>query len=160
MWLWMSVCSALLLGIYDVAKKEALKRNGVYWILVSATALTAVFLSPCLSHGSLSDHLSLVLKARNFVEAMGYPGYFTGQEQDRNKLYIRDVFPVKRRSDGEIFAYNVLTFSLGSGIEASMTVFLTAYNKDPIKKDDIITCKGWKRDGKWFRMTNYEHFVA
>lgn len=63
MWLWMSVCSALLLGIYDVAKKEALKRNGVYWILVSATALTAVFLSPCLSHGSLSDHLSLVLKA-------------------------------------------------------------------------------------------------
>ena len=63
MWLWMSVCSALLLGVYDVAKKQALKRNGVYWILVSATALTAVFLSPFLSHGSLTDHLSLVLKA-------------------------------------------------------------------------------------------------
>ena len=63
MWLWMSVCSALLLGIYDVAKKQALKRNGVYWILLSATALTAVFLSPCLSAGSLQDHLSLVLKA-------------------------------------------------------------------------------------------------
>ena len=63
MWLWMSVCSALLLGIYDVAKKEALKRNGVYWILLSATALTAVFLSPCLSPGSVRDHLSLVLKA-------------------------------------------------------------------------------------------------
>ncbi len=59
----MSVCSALLLGIYDVAKKQALKRNGVYWILLSATALTAVFLSPCLSAGSLQDHLSLVLKA-------------------------------------------------------------------------------------------------
>ena len=63
MWLWMSVCSALLLGVYDVAKKQALKRNGVYWILVSATALTAVFLSPFLSHGSLTDHLSLVFKA-------------------------------------------------------------------------------------------------
>ncbi len=63
MWLWMSVCSALLLGIYDVAKKQALKRNGVYWILLSATALTAVFLSPCLTAGSLQDHLSLVLKA-------------------------------------------------------------------------------------------------
>jgi len=59
----MSVCSAVLLGIYDVSKKQALKRNGVYWILVSATALTAVFLSPFLSHGSLTDHLSLVLKA-------------------------------------------------------------------------------------------------
>ena len=63
MWLWMSVCSALLLGVYDVAKKQALKRNGVYWILVSATALTAVFLSPCLTVGPLADHLSLVLKA-------------------------------------------------------------------------------------------------
>lgn len=63
MWLWMSVCSALLLGIYDVSKKKALRRNGVYWILLSATAFTAVFLCPFLSHGSLSDHLSLVLKA-------------------------------------------------------------------------------------------------
>ena len=63
MWLWMSVCSAVLLGIYDVSKKQALKRNGVYWILLSATALTAVFLSPCLSAGSPTDHLSLVLKA-------------------------------------------------------------------------------------------------
>ena len=59
----MSVCSALLLGVYDVAKKQALKRNGVYWILLSATAFTAVFLSPFLSAGSLADHLSLVLKA-------------------------------------------------------------------------------------------------
>jgi transporter family protein len=63
MWLWMSVCSALLLGVYDVAKKQALKRNGVYWILLSATALTAVFLSPFLSAGPLQDHLKLVLKA-------------------------------------------------------------------------------------------------
>jgi len=63
MWLWMSVCSALLLGVYDVAKKQALQRNGVYWILLSATAITAVLLSPFLSPGSLRDHLSLVLKA-------------------------------------------------------------------------------------------------
>ena len=63
MWLWMSVCSALLLGVYDVAKKQALKKNGVYWILVSATGITAVLLSPFLSSGSLADHLSLVIKA-------------------------------------------------------------------------------------------------
>ena len=63
MWLWMSVCSALLLGIYDVSKKRALKRNGVYWILVTATGLTALYLSPFLKAGPLADHLSLVLKA-------------------------------------------------------------------------------------------------
>ena len=65
MWLWLTVLSALLLGTYDVAKKRALKRNGVYWILVTATGLTAMYLSPFLflRTGSLPDHLSLMLKA-------------------------------------------------------------------------------------------------
>ena len=63
MWLWLSVGSALLLGIYDVAKKQALKRNGVYWILLSATALTTLFLSPFLSAGPFQDHLRLMVKA-------------------------------------------------------------------------------------------------
>ena len=65
MWLWLTVLSALLLGTYDVAKKRALKRNGVYWILVTATGLTALYLSPFLflRTGSLPDHLSLMLKA-------------------------------------------------------------------------------------------------
>lgn len=107
----------------------------------------------------MSD-LSLILKARNFMEAMGYPGYFTGQEQDRNKLYVKDVFPVKRKADGEIFAYNILTFSLGSGIESSMTIMKSKYAKEPVRKDDIIVCKQWHRDKSWFRLDDYEKFIA
>ena len=63
MWLWLTVCSALLLGIYDVFKKQALKRNGVYWILVGSTGLTTLFLSPFLSAISLHDHLCVLIKA-------------------------------------------------------------------------------------------------
>ena len=63
MWLWLTVCSALLLGIYDVFKKQALKRNGVYWILVGSTGLTTLFLSPFLSAISLHDHLCILIKA-------------------------------------------------------------------------------------------------
>ena len=63
MWVWFSVCSAVLLGFYDVAKKQALKSNGVLWILLCATGLSALFLCPFLSGGSLADHLSLVFKA-------------------------------------------------------------------------------------------------
>jgi EamA-like transporter family. len=63
MWLWLSVGSALLLGVYDIAKKRALERNDVYWILLGSTALTTLFLSPFLSVGPLFDHLSLVVKA-------------------------------------------------------------------------------------------------
>lgn len=63
MWVWFSVCSALLLGLYDVAKKQALKRNGVLVVLFFATALSTVFLIPFFSAGSLKDHLQLVVKA-------------------------------------------------------------------------------------------------
>lgn len=63
MWLWLSLISAVLLGFYDVAKKQALRRNGVIWVLLGATALSSLFLSPCLSAGPLQDHLALMLKA-------------------------------------------------------------------------------------------------
>ena len=63
MWLWLIVISAVLLGFYDVTKKQALKRNDVLWILVCATALTTLFLSPFLKAGPASDHLRLLLKA-------------------------------------------------------------------------------------------------
>ena len=63
LWVWWSVCSAFLLGLYDVAKKQALKRNGVLWVLLAATAMSAALTSPFLSAGPLTDHLRLVLKA-------------------------------------------------------------------------------------------------
>lgn len=63
MWLWMSVCSAVLLGIYDVVKKQSLKRNGVLYVLLGATALSAVFLCPFLEAGTPKYHLALIFKA-------------------------------------------------------------------------------------------------
>ena len=63
MWIWMALASALFLGVYDVAKKSALKRNGVYFILLLATALSALFVSPFLTLGNGSDHLRLIFKA-------------------------------------------------------------------------------------------------
>ena len=63
MWLWMSVASAVLLGLYDVTKKQSLKRNGVLYVLLGATALSALFLLPFISAGCLEWHLRLVLKA-------------------------------------------------------------------------------------------------
>ena len=63
MWLWMTLASALMLGIYDVFKKQALKNNSVLWVLLAATALSTIFLSPFLSAGPAEDHLRIVLKA-------------------------------------------------------------------------------------------------
>ncbi|MBO4916933.1 MAG: DMT family transporter [Bacteroidales bacterium] len=63
MWLWMTLASALMLGIYDVFKKQALKNNGVLWVLLAATALSTLFLCPFLTAGSTEDHLRIILKA-------------------------------------------------------------------------------------------------
>ena len=48
MWLWLSVISAVLLGLYDVAKKNAIANNGVLEVLLFATGLSTLMLSPLL----------------------------------------------------------------------------------------------------------------
>ena len=63
MWIWLAVGSAFMLGLYDVAKKHSLRRNDSLVVLVCSTALTALFLCPWLSAGSLHDHSLLWLKA-------------------------------------------------------------------------------------------------
>ena len=63
MWIWMALASAVLLGVYDVAKKAALKHNDIYAILLVATGLSALFVSPFLTWGNGADHLRLIFKA-------------------------------------------------------------------------------------------------
>ena len=63
MWVLLAVFSAILLGTYDVAKKQALRKNGTFAVLLVATALSTLFVSPFLRLGPAEDHLKLALKA-------------------------------------------------------------------------------------------------
>ena len=63
MWSLMAVFSAVLLGLYDVAKKKALQKNGVLTVLLVATALSTLFVSPFFRLGPGLDYLRLALKA-------------------------------------------------------------------------------------------------
>ena len=100
----------------------------------------------------------VVTKARYFAEIMGYTGYTSGSDDDRATLYVREVMPLKRKSDGAQFAHAVCTQSLGSGIECRFTVFNNIFNKDPIHAADVIQCTGYRREkGKYFTMTGYRH---
>ncbi len=63
MWIWTTVASALFLGLYDVFKKQSLKKNDVLQVLLCVTALSTLLLSPWLSAGPVEDHLKLFLKA-------------------------------------------------------------------------------------------------
>lgn len=65
MWLYLALASALFLGLYDIAKKKALSKNGVLQVLLVATALSTLLLSPWLFRYSSApaDHLKLIAKA-------------------------------------------------------------------------------------------------
>ena len=108
----------------------------------------------------LSLHLpdyGVVAKVRRYTEAMGYTGYISGLESDRKKLFVREVMPVKRKSDGKQFGYGVCTQSIGSGVEARFTVFNRVFDKNPIQKGDVILLKDFTREGKYFTLTSYSH---
>jgi len=98
-----------------------------------------------------------ILKVQNFKSVMGYVGYVSGNESDRRKLFIKDIFPVKRKRDGKQFGYQIITQSIGSGIESRFTVFNRLYNNDPIKKDDIIFCNSYVQENGYYTLTGYYH---
>ena len=63
MWIWLALISAVLLGFYDVAKKYSLKRNGIYFVILAATAFSTLFLCPFLSAGPAAYHIKIAIKA-------------------------------------------------------------------------------------------------
>lgn len=102
------------------------------------------------------EDLPILSKVKYFKEAMGYIGYVSNLPEDRPKLYVLDVYPLKRKSDGRHFGYSIITKSIGSGIESRFTVMKSLYDKEPILKDSVIYCKEYVREGIYYRMTRYE----
>jgi len=102
--------------------------------------------------------LSVVLKARNFKDIMGYAGYVSGNENERPVLYVLNVYTLYRKKDCKQFGYSVITKSVGSGKESRFTVLNKVFNSDPIKVDDIILCTSYTRNGAYFTMTSYCHY--
>lgn len=100
----MALVSACLLGVYDVAKKKALKRNGVLWVLLGATALTALIMSPCLSSGSFHDHLLLVIKA--FIVTISWISGLAAL----NHIPITTASPIKATRPVIVVLFSIILF--------------------------------------------------
>ena len=99
-------------------------------------------------------------KIRNFIEAMGYAGYSSGIPTDRRKLYVTDVFPSRRRSDGSVWAYIIETVSVGTGRAGKFTVIKGKYDKDPIREEDLIWCEDYHRDKQYYRLDAWHHLAV
>lgn len=93
-------------------------------------------------------------------EMLGFVSLTTGKKEDRAKLFVKNVFPLCRKSDGKQFGYSVLTQSVGSGKESRFTVMNSVFKKEPIAKDDLILCTSFERDGQYFTLTGYKHIFV
>lgn len=105
-----------------------------------------------LNLGELDGKL-LVSTQLEYLGALAMP---TGAEEDRKKLLVGGVFPLRRKKDGKVFGYNVAYTSLGSGAGNCMTVFKSRFDRDPITEGDLILCKRWAKSGVYFHLLDYE----
>lgn len=80
--------------------------------------------------------LDMKVKIQNCVDILGYCDIRTGKEEDRRRLLVTEVFPLK--TNGALWAYRLATKSLGSGKTARVTVEADLYNRRPINEGDII----------------------
>lgn len=116
---------------------------------------------------SIEDHMkqcdipdfSAKMQAAYQNEYLGFVFLATGKDEDRPKLFIKEVYPVCRKSDNKQFGYSVITQSLGSGKESRFTVFNRVFDTEPIQKNDLILCKHYTRDGPYFQLDSYTHII-
>ena len=91
------------------------------------------------------------LKMEAQKEYLGYVDLTTGKEEDRRKLLIENIFPLRKAGE-EPWGYAALTRSIGSGKSARLTIRARVYDSDPIEKMNIIYAKSVEknRSGYWY----------
>lgn len=99
-------------------------------------------------------------KMQNQLENLGYVDLTTDKQEDRRKLIILDVFPLRSREKKDIWGYALQTRSIGSGKTSRLTVRSRLFDKKPIKRFDVIFASDVQRDrsGYWY-LIGYDHIV-
>lgn len=102
--------------------------------------------------------IDMRVRIQNHIEILGYCDIRTGKQEDRRKLLISEVIPLK--NNGVLWAYRLATKSLGSGKTARVTVKTDLYNLHPINKGDIIYAEDlYKNKAGYWYLSSYSHIL-
>lgn len=85
-------------------------------------------------------------KMQDQLENLGYIDLTTDKEEDRRKLIIMEVFPLKSKKDNAVWGYALTTRSIGSGKTARLTVKASTFDRKPVRRFDVLCVH---RDGLW-----------
>lgn len=90
------------------------------------------------------------------TDLMGYTDVVTGKEEDRRKLVILDLFPLRSKNSGDVWAYKLTTQSIGSGKQSQITLRRAKYDQKPVKQYDVIDVYSCPKDKKgYFELLSY-----
>ena len=98
------------------------------------------------------NDLELKVKIQNTLDILGYVGVLTNNQSDIRRLLIADCQPMKSKTTGGVWGYRLKTISIGSGKTAQITVTSRIYDRQPIKKGDIIYANTVSKNsmGYWY----------
>ena len=99
-------------------------------------------------------------KMQDQLENLGYIDLTTDKKEDRRKLVIMDVFPLKSKANKEVWWYALQTRSIGSGKTSRLTVRSRIFDKKPLKRFDVIYASDVRqeRTGYWY-LIGYDYVV-
>lgn len=92
------------------------------------------------------------VKMQNQHDILGYIDLTTNKKEDRRKLLLTDVVPLKSKKTDDVWGYAVFSQSIGTGKTSRLTLRASTYKQRPIKKGDIIFAQNVKLEdsGYWY----------
>lgn len=101
--------------------------------------------------------VAIKTQVQNSVQILGYCDVVTGCSEDRRRLIILDIMPLKnQQSKGDVWGYRVSTRSLGSGKRARLTLKAETFAAHPISEGDIIYANDvYLNDKGYWYLTKY-----
>lgn len=103
------------------------------------------------------SEINIKVKMQNQLDILGYIDIKTGVPEDRRKLIVTDLVPLKSKASGDVWGYACFTRSVGTGKNARLTIRTATYNKNKISKGDIIYASDVQKNqsGYWY-LIKYE----
>lgn len=104
--------------------------------------------------------LNIKVKMANQAEYLGYIDLTTKKDEDRRKLWVVEIMPLKDKKTGEPWCYRVNTRSVGTGKLARLSIASFVYNGLPIKKNDIIYADALHKNQQGYWYLDKYHLIA
>ena len=121
----------------------------------------AGLLAECESFARSCNHPDVDMRVRlqAQIDYLGYVDCTTGREEDRPKLIVLGIRPLKSKKTRRVWAYEFMTKSIGSGVQARLTVYSQVFDKNPVDPLDIIHVKPewlFKNKKGYWNLLKYE----